>query len=237
MAPFWAASTISAITLPLSSAFYHRPFTETFQIQKRSEKYGRAGSRQRESAEESREGVLLLPWALVCCRWRVQMLKEGMIANKRGQKTRVGSAVTAALLLCVFNTTMSAILYLNFSVHYKHNHWGMMLLWRAASHSTSTVQCTVLNWDASDLAAEVLVLLRLKLCKFWTFSGSSERAEWLMVRTTRCFSQTARHLLSCGCWVLRILQQEVSRKHPTAFSSSVLETLIVSIAPWFKVLL
>lgn len=89
-----------------------------------------------------------------CCWWRGQMLKEGMIVNKCGQKTRVGSAATAALLLCVLTTTMSAtlfkpLLYFNFSVLYKHNHWGMMLLWRAVSHSTSTVQCTVLDWDAS----------------------------------------------------------------------------------------
>lgn len=33
MAP-WPAGAIAAITLPSSSAFYHRPFTETFQIQR-----------------------------------------------------------------------------------------------------------------------------------------------------------------------------------------------------------
>lgn len=40
-----------------------------------------------------------------CCWWRVQMLKEGMIANKYGQKTRVSHCSAAALLLCAFTMT------------------------------------------------------------------------------------------------------------------------------------
>lgn len=47
----WPAGTISAITLPLSSAFYHRPFTETFQIKKGREKY-RKSKMERERGDE-----------------------------------------------------------------------------------------------------------------------------------------------------------------------------------------
>lgn len=59
MAP-WPAGAIAAITLPSSSAFYHRPFTETFQIQR-----GGGGVGKSKMEPERRGGVLLLPRALV----------------------------------------------------------------------------------------------------------------------------------------------------------------------------
>lgn len=148
------------IDFSLLSQAIHRDHSN---FKKRREKYGKSKiERERERVQRrGHEECFCCPERLSpvsavkkCYWWRVQMLKEGMIANKRGQKTRVGSAVTAALLLCVFTTTMSAtlskpLLYFNFSVHYKHNHWGMMLQWRALSHSTSPVQSTVRHWDAS----------------------------------------------------------------------------------------
>lgn len=145
---------------PFITGHSQRPF----KFQKKEREIWKEQDRERERERVQRRGheecfccpERLSPVSAVkkCYWWRVQMLKEGMIANKRGQKTRVGSAVTAALLLCVFTTTMSAtlskpLLYFNFSVHYKHNHWGMMLQWRALSHSTSPVQRTVRHWDAS----------------------------------------------------------------------------------------
>lgn len=49
MAP-WPAGAIAAITLPSSSAFYRRPFTETFQIQRE-----RGGGRARWSQRGDEE--------------------------------------------------------------------------------------------------------------------------------------------------------------------------------------
>lgn len=64
MAP-WPAGAIAAITLPSSSAFYHRPFTETFQIQREGGWGGGGVCGKSKMEPERRRGVLLLPRALV----------------------------------------------------------------------------------------------------------------------------------------------------------------------------
>lgn len=57
MAP-WAAGAIAAITLPWSSAFYHRPFRDLSNPERR------VGGKSKMEPER-RRGVLLLPRALV----------------------------------------------------------------------------------------------------------------------------------------------------------------------------
>lgn len=109
-----------------------------------------------------------------------------------------------------------------------------MLLWRAVAHSTSTAQ----HWTEMPLwiGCRAFGARGTEAVQFRGVFRRLWMAEWLM-KTTRCSYQMGRRFLSCGCWVLRILQQEVSRKYPTAFPSSAGETLIVCTAPGLKRLL
>lgn len=59
MAP-WPAGAIAAIALPSSSAFYHRPFTETFQIQREG---GGGGWKKQDGAREETRSASTAPSA------------------------------------------------------------------------------------------------------------------------------------------------------------------------------
>lgn len=147
--------------------------------------------------------------------------------NKSGQ--RCCYCVCSRLL----RPFLKHLLWLNFSVHYKRNHWGMMLLWRAESQHQSSNR--VQKWTGTGtgtplwpgcrgFGAHVTGAVQFEGV-FWQLWA----AGWLM-RTTRCFCQMERRLASCGCWLRRILQQEVSQKYPNAFS----ETQIICVAPRFS---
>lgn len=213
------------IEFSLLSQAIHRDLSNSKKKKKRRGEIRKDQARKkRESAEERSRGVLLLPRALVSSPGfeKAPLMKSADVERRYDSKwvwAENKNGKQPLPPLCVFTSTLALSLSYNLSSACVLNTTAeAWCCWEERCH-TAPGRCSGQCWTGTPLwvgcrgsGAHVTEAELVSGC--W-------RVEWLM-RTSRCFNQTAKRRLSCGCWLLRILQREVSTKYPTAVVKALL---------------